>query len=606
MQKVKQMTFLLLLFTLISTGCARQSSKTDGINTDQPVQSTADSDITGQWPRIYNDALGREVTIEKQPEKIVVLHFGYTEYLMALNSPPVGVAQLETAQSFKTLNQYKEMSDFIDVGKVTAPNLEKILEIKPDLIIATPGIHDDALESLEKISTVVYKTDYGTWEETLNDYARLLGKEEVAATYIQETKDIITKTRETLASYEDKTFVFLRPDSKGGFWTPGSGQASVFYHDPETGFGLSAPKGHPTEAGNISLEALADMNPDYIFFQDNEELCRQKVKELESSGVWQSISAVQSGSVGYLDLSLNTFSPLAIRLASEQIPGFLGVENQWPRTYIDTLGREVVLEEKPKKVALIFFRNYEHLLMLNEIPFAAADVEDVYKGWASLVPFAEQYEIIDLGDMQTPNIEKLLESSPDMIIVYSGVFEKIGEQLEKIAPTVAVNNYGDDWQTPIREYGKLFAKEDMAEAEIQRLTNFLKDSAHKFQGLSDKTFGFLAPRNEKEFTVYVLNYVYDKKTGLVLNGPEGYLEKSREVISLEGVSALDPDYLFIFDNMMNSESEDYLTALGSSSVWNALKAVQNDQVYLIDRSIFSGGPISIEFGVNEILKAIGE
>lgn len=43
-------------------------------------------------------------------------------------------------------------------------------------------------------------------------------------------------------------------------------------------------------------------------------------------------------------------------------------ETEWPRTYVDALGREIVLEKKPEKVALLFFRNFEHLFLLGEPP----------------------------------------------------------------------------------------------------------------------------------------------------------------------------------------------------------------------------------------------
>jgi len=609
-------TLFILLLALI-TGCSAgkpaEAPETSQVPAPsaEPVQKEEIA-TNSEWPRVYVDALEREITIEKQPERIVVLHFGYTEYLLALEIPPIGVAQLANVQTFKTLENYEEMKSFIDVGEVRNPNLEKILELEPDIIIATLGVHDSALESLEKIAPVVFKASYGTWEETINDYAQMLGKEDVAETYIQYTYDIIAETYEALRPYTDKTFAFLRPSAKNTFWTPGANNTGDFYHQPENGFGLTPPSGYPTEWADISLETLAEMDPDYIFFVDNEELCKNLVAEQEATGVWGTISAVKSGNVGFLDISLNTGSPLAVRLASEQILDFVqnsksvGNEGNWPKTHVDALGREVVIESKPENTALIFFRNFEHLIMLDEIPFAATDVEDVYKGWAVFEPYAAENEIIDLGAMQTPNIEKLLDSDPDLILVQSGVFGKVGEQLEKIAPTIAVNNYGDDWQTPIYEYGELFSKEDIAESEVQRLIAFLEDSAAKFEKYSDKTFAFLSPRNEKEFTVYVLNYVYDKESGLGLSAPEGYLEKGRETISLEGILELDPDYLFLYDNMLDTATKDILDAVSATAAWGTLNAAQNDNVYLIDRSAFSGGPMSIEYGVNAILELIGE
>lgn len=315
MKKFMKYTILFILIASMSAGCAK-APEADNTKSVQDKDALADSESA--WPRTYVDGLGKEVVIEKEPQRIVVLHFGYTEYLLALDVVPVGVASLSIARQFKTLNQYEELSTIIDVGETVAPNLEKILELQPDLIIAGAGIHDDMRESLEKIAPVAFKKNYGHWDETLQDYAQMLGREEKAEQYIESSKEIISQTYKELEKYSDKTFVFLRPASKSEFGIVGS-QIYSHYHDSQNGFGMSVPDKYPESWAEISLEALAEMNPDYIFFQDKEELCRQKVSEMESSSVWNSITAVKEGNIGYLDISLNTGSPLAIRLASEQI-----------------------------------------------------------------------------------------------------------------------------------------------------------------------------------------------------------------------------------------------------------------------------------------------
>ncbi|MDR1014040.1 MAG: ABC transporter substrate-binding protein [Coriobacteriales bacterium] len=276
----------------------------------------------------------------------------------------------------------------------------------------------------------------------------------------------------------------------------------------------------------------------------------------------------------------------------------------WPCTVTDALGREVVIEQAPQKPALIFFRNFEHMFALDVPPYAATDVSDVYKGWASLAPFAATHEIIDLGDMNAPNLEKLLEVAPDLIIVYSGVYEEIGDDLDKMATTVAVSNYGDDWQTPLKEYGKMLGKEDAAEEEIERLSTLLKEGGQELAALGDKTVACVALQSAKEFLVYNVESVYSKDAGLGLTPPAGFVEKSRETISLEGLAEFNPDYLLVYDNMTNTADEDLIAELSGSAVWNSLSAVQGDNVHLIDRSAFSGGPLSIEYGTEAIRTAL--
>ncbi len=280
-------------------------------------ETAGGAEAEGAFPRTYKDGLGYDVVIEKKPERIAVLHFGYTEYLLAMDVMPVAAAQLEVAMGFETLKAFP-LDTVEHIGQVMSPNLEKLVEIAPDLIIATPGVHDSMRDSLNKIAPVVFKTAYGTWEETLMDYAYILGTEGKAQAYIGETNRIVEETRAALSVFENETFVFLRPSSKGDFYLVGTQPFSQYY-SKEEGFGLNAPAGFPEQADNVALEALAEMNPSYIFFQDDEEVCRAKVEELKDSSVWNTISAVQNGHIYYLDISVNTGSPLAVKLAAEQI-----------------------------------------------------------------------------------------------------------------------------------------------------------------------------------------------------------------------------------------------------------------------------------------------
>jgi len=75
------------------------------------------------------------------------------------------------------------------------------------------------------------------------------------------------------------------------------------------------------------LEAVAEMNPDYIIFQDFTETAQTFVKTQKKSSVWNKLDAVQNGNVIYLDDSLNTFGPLAMRLTAEKLVNIYSGQN---------------------------------------------------------------------------------------------------------------------------------------------------------------------------------------------------------------------------------------------------------------------------------------
>ena len=84
-------------------------------------------------------------------------------------------------------------------------------------------------------------------------------------------------------------------------------------------FGITRPTGFSAVYENVSLEAVSEMNPYYIVFQHNYEAAAAFVKGMGSSSVWQSMDAVKSERIYYFDENMNTYGPLAMRLAAEKL-----------------------------------------------------------------------------------------------------------------------------------------------------------------------------------------------------------------------------------------------------------------------------------------------
>lgn len=310
-QKHLRYSICLLLIVALLVGCSQ--------STTTSTNSQATEETEKGWPRKIENADGTTTELKQKPKRIAVLHFGYTEYLLALGVAPIATTDLSMPKSFETLKPYqKELAQMEDLGDTMSPSIEKLIQLKPDLIIAG-SFQKNIHEQLRKIAPVVIdKREYQNmgWKETIQYYAQITGEEEKANQYIQEVEQTISETKKKLEKYRDQTFVFLRPQSKGNFGVVGS-KGFGYYH--EEGFGLKTPEGYPNDWQTLSLEGLAKLNPDYIFFQDDEQRSKEAVKQVEKDQVWQNIPAVKNGNIFFLDVSLNTGSPLAVQLAAKTI-----------------------------------------------------------------------------------------------------------------------------------------------------------------------------------------------------------------------------------------------------------------------------------------------
>jgi len=104
--------------------------------------------------RTVTDEIGRSVNITPAPQRIVSLAPGITEMLYALSLEDE-IAGVTTFCDWPAAARTKPR-----IGGFTNPSIEKIVSLKPDLIIATAdGNRKDTVRQLERLGLSVYVTN---------------------------------------------------------------------------------------------------------------------------------------------------------------------------------------------------------------------------------------------------------------------------------------------------------------------------------------------------------------------------------------------------------------------------------------------------------------
>jgi iron complex transport system substrate-binding protein len=322
----------ILLALLLSAGLLSACSKgyqqpeasnpepTENIGAEES-QKPQDPDVSkdSSWPRTIMDAGGHKITLASQPKRIAILHSNYLEYFFALGTPvaasagaSVGTAQ-QALDTYETLIPYGGTAKIMDLGSAREINLEAVLEAKPDVIVTFAGHSglDEIYNQLNQIAPVVLLDYSDTWQNQTRACGEIVGKEDVSEKIIKETEDTIASAHEVL-SKQDKTVALFRTNGGKAFVARGSRS----YYDA---FGITPPKGYTFGYETFSLEAVAEMDPDYIIFMDYVDTAKGFVKSQEASSVWLNMSAVKNDNVVYFDDSLNTFGPLAMSLTANKL-----------------------------------------------------------------------------------------------------------------------------------------------------------------------------------------------------------------------------------------------------------------------------------------------
>lgn len=242
--------------------------------------------------------------LKKAPKRIVILDNLYGEILDPLDITPVGATTGQAdSQEFSTLfkKQYKD-AKVVSVGWQGNPDLDKIAELKPDLILMT-GEQEDLYEELSEIApTVGYQINTDeNWDyhETSLKVAEIFDKRDEMKKDLDRVDAREAVFAENVkAKFGNQKLMYLRvTDNDIRYYAYGHfGYLYDTYHfnraetfNPDDMFQV------------IDPDKLKDINPDLLIVQaDSQELLDNKLK---NNPVWSSLKAVQNNKVIYADYS---------------------------------------------------------------------------------------------------------------------------------------------------------------------------------------------------------------------------------------------------------------------------------------------------------------
>jgi iron complex transport system substrate-binding protein len=275
----------------------------------------------------------------------------------------------------------------------------------------------------------------------------------------------------------------------------------------------------------------------------------------------------------------------------------------YPYVYQDAAGREVTISQEPVKVVTDYLPLWETLVMLDVMPIAATGATNYIATWDAF----EGYDVTsveELGESEV-NLEKLVELQPDIILHQTYDLNNLEiDNLEKVAPVAVFGNDTKmDWRLSLREVAKVVNKEAKAEEVISELDDKLaqarEELVQKYEGQTIIQFSLMG--EDRYFCAYRPD-LYDDETGLGLNLPEGYTtSQTYEQISMESIVAMNPDYIFI--NIFDGDEALYEN-LQNNTVWNSLKAVKEEHVYILDGSGHACSPLATLYTINFITDAL--
>ncbi|SDR85422.1 iron complex transport system substrate-binding protein [Brevibacterium siliguriense] len=127
---------------------------------------------TASETRTVTDATGAEVEVPTAPKAVATLHYAATETLMDLDAPPVAQGEY---QDPAVPEEWLDELEKIPAVSQQEPDLEKLAETEPDLILSPNIFEPDMIEQLEEIAPVYQFTlrggDRANWQQRVEEVA---------------------------------------------------------------------------------------------------------------------------------------------------------------------------------------------------------------------------------------------------------------------------------------------------------------------------------------------------------------------------------------------------------------------------------------------------
>ncbi len=259
--------------------------------------TAAPSSTAGQagFPRTIEHVMG-SATLNSQPQTVAALDASYVDAALALETKVV---------AYTKYRNYDKLPDYLgddrkyaegaqQVGSLETPDVEKLYDIKPDLIVSAKVRHEKYYDQFVKVAPTIFSQTTGaSWKDNIRLLGKALGKEGLAdrkiGDYEQRAKRIGDAVKSKLGRDPKVSVVrFVEGEPTVRLYSSASFPGIVMADT-----GLGRPDGQPDATDkisvNLSQEDIAKLDADVIFvasYQDETKNAEDPKAKFQSNPLW--------------------------------------------------------------------------------------------------------------------------------------------------------------------------------------------------------------------------------------------------------------------------------------------------------------------------------
>ncbi len=240
---------------------------------------------------VVTDHFGREVLLEKPAQTIISLSPGITETIFALGYGD----RLIGRTSF--CDYPPEALQVTPVGSLTEPDIEAIVALSPDIVIASTHFPEDVMNRLiaagQKVAVLMGQESFqGVYDGVIRPASILVGDPDAGELLISLMQDTVTRALDTVAGFsENPSVYYVVGFGEGGDWTAGGDTFISEMIEMAGGKNIAS----DVNGWSFSIEAIVDRDPDLILVPG------WAIDVFPVTPIYSDLRAVKNGSVVGID-----------------------------------------------------------------------------------------------------------------------------------------------------------------------------------------------------------------------------------------------------------------------------------------------------------------
>lgn len=285
--KKKYLLLTIVIMILSLVGCNNKgNSLTSRENKEQNKIVTNTT-----YPLKIKDSLNREVTIEKEPVKIISLAPNITETIYALDKQKLLIGRTDYC------TYPKEVSEIKSIGSLMKPNIEKITQLRPDLVIASNHFRKEDLKKLEEVNVKVLvlsssESFEGTYD-IIKNTGKVLNANQKASEVVLAMKEKVKAVQEKVKDKNKPSVYYIVSFGKSGDFT--AGKDTFIGKMLEMAGGKNA--ADDVRGWKYSVEKLIEKNPEILIYSNK----FNSKEELKNTEGYKELEAVKKDKIFAID-----------------------------------------------------------------------------------------------------------------------------------------------------------------------------------------------------------------------------------------------------------------------------------------------------------------